>query len=436
MSDSEETIYSTMFSSLKHPARRKILRMLSEKPMTFSQLLDTLEVSSSNLTYHLESLGELLYKADNGEYRLSTFGVASVNTMRVVEEAPPVKEKGKWSLSLPWKSILVVLTISIIMLASFSAVQYAALSQLTSEHDVLESKYDQLLSWSAGANNALDFLHGVIAVDTARYEATLLSNNVEIRKDLGGVVEQILRYSLTSSESKFDVLFRFRNNQLSLYQAKLVEGSPIYVEPQSINLLDSAKTLIERLKMYNNAPYLENMSEVAKSINTLANAEISAGNTKFAIAIFGSTVEFWWMYTENNVDFSPKSLYMKYDNGILIEMRDGWFLFTIANTNKAVTAEKAIDIARNAVKGFTWTTADGTEVSNFNVLPQPVTATFHPAPREEPLALVPYWQVTLYLEKEYPGGVNRLAVGVWADTGAIAQIEPKTGSETTIPGIQ
>ena len=56
MPDSEEEIYSTMFSSLKHPARRKILRMLAEKQMTFSQMLEALGVSSSHLTYHLENL--------------------------------------------------------------------------------------------------------------------------------------------------------------------------------------------------------------------------------------------------------------------------------------------------------------------------------------------------------------------------------------------
>ncbi len=40
MSGSEEETYSIMFSSLRHPARRKILRLLSERKMTFSQMLD------------------------------------------------------------------------------------------------------------------------------------------------------------------------------------------------------------------------------------------------------------------------------------------------------------------------------------------------------------------------------------------------------------
>ena len=93
MSESKEEIYSVMFSSLKHPARRKILRILSDKPLTFSEMLEILGVSSSNLTYHLDSLGELITKDDSGIYKLSTFGFASVNTMRVVEEAPEVQPR-------------------------------------------------------------------------------------------------------------------------------------------------------------------------------------------------------------------------------------------------------------------------------------------------------------------------------------------------------
>ena len=93
MPDKKEEIYSIMFSSLKHPVRRKILRVLESKPLAFSELLELLGISSSNLTYHLESLGELVSKDESGVYRLSTFGQASVSTMKIVEEAPPVQQK-------------------------------------------------------------------------------------------------------------------------------------------------------------------------------------------------------------------------------------------------------------------------------------------------------------------------------------------------------
>jgi DNA-binding transcriptional ArsR family regulator len=37
-----------MFSSLKHPARRKILRVLADKPLGFSEMLELLGISSSD----------------------------------------------------------------------------------------------------------------------------------------------------------------------------------------------------------------------------------------------------------------------------------------------------------------------------------------------------------------------------------------------------
>ena len=115
MSDSEDEIYSTMFSSLKHPVRRKILRMLSQKPLTFSQIEEELGVSSSHLTYHLESLGELLIKMDDGKYKLSKFGEASISTMKGVEEAPATKSKQLTSLPFKWKTAFAVLTIGVIL---------------------------------------------------------------------------------------------------------------------------------------------------------------------------------------------------------------------------------------------------------------------------------------------------------------------------------
>ena len=88
MSDSEEKPYSTIFASLNHPVRRKILRMLSQKPMSFSEILEALGVSSSFLTYHIENLGELVSKTDDGKYRLSSFGEAAIATMTKVEDIP------------------------------------------------------------------------------------------------------------------------------------------------------------------------------------------------------------------------------------------------------------------------------------------------------------------------------------------------------------
>jgi len=88
MASSEEETYSTVFASLKHPIRRKILRILSAGPESFSELQKAFNIESSHLTYHLEGLGNLLLKTEDGKYALSSLGEAAVSMMKQVEEPP------------------------------------------------------------------------------------------------------------------------------------------------------------------------------------------------------------------------------------------------------------------------------------------------------------------------------------------------------------
>jgi DNA-binding transcriptional ArsR family regulator len=419
--DAKEEIYSTMFSSLKHPARRKILRILSEKSLTFSEMLDLLGVSSSNLTYHLESLGELISQ-ENGIYKLSTFGSAAVGTMKIVEEAPEIQPKKRLSMSLKWKTALGVLLIGIIIFASVSAFSLNMLNQTTTQRDSLQSKYNQLLSWSATTNKAITFLQQVTQIATSHYQATLLSNTIEQRTDLGGTLEQIMTYSLTSSDSKMGVIFRFRNNQLSKYQIIMVEGSPVYNQPQPSSILDSAKSVLTRLATYEDASYLTNMNSILSLVKTADQSiEITEGNIKLNVTIAGDNGQILIMYTEKGIDFSPKSLSFVFSNGDLTSLTDGWFLFTIGSTSVNVSSDKALQLATNALKSYSWN-ANGTTVTDFKVLPQPLTVVFHPNTKNG-LALYPQWTVTFYLDKVYPGGVNSVMVELWADSGDIALIK-------------
>jgi hypothetical protein len=291
--------------------------------------------------------------------------------------------------------------------------------------DELTTENERLLSWSTSSDKAVTVLRDVIQLDMTKYKATLTSNTIERRSDLGGVVEEILKYSLTSDDSRIDVVLRFRNKNLSRYQLFVDEGTPVYAQPQT-SILDAAKKLLERYIAYSGASYLEEMSGLLASVNETENVELTRDNIKLEISVSGDRKEILWMYTENGVEFSPKSLSLVFENRVLNELIDGWFLFTVGSTEVNISSEEAIEIARNYVKDFTWT-ADGVEVSDFTVLEEPVSAVFHATPREEPLALVPYWYVTLYLDKTYPGGVNQIAVGVWADTGEVAQVRTLSG---------
>jgi DNA-binding transcriptional ArsR family regulator len=86
--EAEET-YSVIYSALKHPIRRRILRMLNDNELSYTQMLKTLDIATSHLNYYLENLGELVVKTADGKYRLSELGKAAVNLMLGIEETEP-----------------------------------------------------------------------------------------------------------------------------------------------------------------------------------------------------------------------------------------------------------------------------------------------------------------------------------------------------------
>ena len=50
------TDFSILFKALADPTRREILRLLRQKDMTPSQILEKIEVSQPTLSHHLDSL--------------------------------------------------------------------------------------------------------------------------------------------------------------------------------------------------------------------------------------------------------------------------------------------------------------------------------------------------------------------------------------------
>lgn len=228
MTDSrEDEIYSTMFSSLKHPVRRQILRMLGIEPMTFMDMVEELGVSTPQLTYHLESLGDLVSKTDNSQYKLSAFGLATINAMKSVEEVHQNEPK-RHLVTFKWKIFSVVLMIAVLLLASMTSLQYASIEQLSSSKQSLSAENQHLLSYGMGADKVDNFLQNVTEIDTTNYTISLLSNTMQWRTDFGGVAEEVIKYSLTSSISNLNIDFRFRNNHFSRYQLDMIESSPVF----------------------------------------------------------------------------------------------------------------------------------------------------------------------------------------------------------------
>ncbi|MDG6223563.1 MAG: winged helix-turn-helix domain-containing protein [Candidatus Bathyarchaeota archaeon] len=426
MSDSGEETYSTMFTSLKHPARRKILRMLAEKPKNFSRILEELGISSSHLTYHLENLGELVTKLDDGRYRLSTFGQAAVLTMKGVEEAPEVQTKSVFALSGQWRIVFGALMIVIIVLAGLSYVQFTSLKDLSAKQDQLQNDFEQLsidherlLSWGISTDSVVNFLQDVIQLDMTKYTANLERHTVGYRTDLGGTIEEFLTYRLISDETELSIDFRFRNQTLSRYYLTIIEGSPIYSTPPSANVIEYTKNLVQRYQTYADAPYIEPMRNILTSISHVENTEKIQGDIKLIITTTGKDVEIRWSKTTNGIDFQAKGMTLTFYDGALTFLTDGWLLFNVGNTDVNVSEQEAIQIAIDSAREYSWM-VDGIEIADFVVLEDPVSVNLWPHIRDEPLDLIPYWYVVVKLDKVYPGNVNSIGVGIWADTGKVS----------------
>jgi len=128
--DHEEDTYTAVFSALKHPARRRMLRMLGEAPTTYTEILNGLGVETGLLNFHLESLRELITKGEDGRYRLSEFGSSALSLMRGVEEPVRRSRDGLrlFGRRVSWARILSVAVLVLVASNAWSAYAFKGLS--------------------------------------------------------------------------------------------------------------------------------------------------------------------------------------------------------------------------------------------------------------------------------------------------------------------
>jgi len=390
------------------------------------ELVEELGISTPNLTYHLESLGELISKMDNGQYRLSTFGQASVSAMSGVEDVHTVEPKRRW-LAFREKAIFGVMLIAIILLASFAAIQFNQNGQLLETNDALNAENQELLSWGIGTDKIAYFVRNITHIDTRNYTVTLLSNTLKWRTDFGGVPEEEAQYSLRSSTSDLSVYFRFRNGHFSQYALTMFDSAPIFTQNEPNNLILNAHGILTRYEVYSGDVYLKDMLHLLSKVNSSQSMTVSEGNMKLRISVSGASADVRWMYSENGIDYESKGLWMSFENNILIEMNDNYFLFQKGSSEISVTEDEAVQIAEDYVKTLTWP-IEGEQVSGVKTGSPPVSVALVPHTRGNSVELIPYWYGVLILDRIYPGGLNQVGIGIYADTGQVANVQLLTGS--------
>ena len=126
----EEETYSLIFTSLKHPLRRKILRMLTDKPLSFSEILEQFTIDRGHLNYHLENLGDLLIRTEDGKYALSSVGLAAIKLMSKVEEQEETAKTNKRTRTMSKTAMIFSAVFAVALLtASVYALAYTSQNQ-------------------------------------------------------------------------------------------------------------------------------------------------------------------------------------------------------------------------------------------------------------------------------------------------------------------
>jgi len=277
---------------------------------------------------------------------------------------------------------------------------------------------------------AHDFLTDVVGLDLTKYNVTLKDDFIKYPSNLGGLSEEHVKYTLESNESKIDVIYVFVNGTLANVNFYLLNGSPAYSLSKPANDLDATKGIFQRFQAYSNVEYPPAMSNLLDlATPTEDETTLTLDNIKLDAAIGNNNSKVNLVYSANGVDYRNKGVIFKFKNGNLRFFANGWSIYKIGSDVLNVTQEKAIKIAREAAPkniSYEMQLWNGTviEVTNVTIVDSPVGAEVLIGSRE-PLTLYPYWHISLYFDKVYPGDVFGYDVYLWADTGEVISSQPK-----------
>jgi bacterioferritin (cytochrome b1) len=223
---SEEDTYSSMFTALKHPIRRKILKILSKSQSTYTEILNQLNIDNGLLNYHLDNMADLITKNGEGRYRLSSFGEAAVGVTMKVEEAPEIKKK---PLRLTVAQTTGIFLILVIGLASVTGLYIQLRGDYEGQGVMLTQTQEEL----DAANRRIERLTILDELANISEPATWTTSGIQITK---GFPMSYTYQNLTTSKSIND-----DTSSLITFYAPVdgvVVHLELYVDPVNVNELD------------------------------------------------------------------------------------------------------------------------------------------------------------------------------------------------------
>ena len=270
---------------------------------------------------------------------------------------------------------------------------------------------------------ALSFMNEVLQLDVQQYNAKLERYSVDYPNKLEGIAQEGFTYILESGDSKLDVFFRFTDGTLTYCLLTVEKGEPIYTQ-HSENVLDETPKLLDRYQSWTGDSSLQEMKDIWSTIDASENVITTLNNMKLEVLWRGDFPSFYWKETLNGADYTTMGF--GFDDGKFV-FGDTRSIYQIGNTSISTSREDAIASALKYLENYSYTVNMGSdhsiEVTDFNIVEENITAKLLTRPKGY-LTLYPYWNIKLDLDRDYPGFVSSINVGIWADNGELIFCKP------------
>jgi hypothetical protein len=313
---------------------------------------------------------------------------------------------------------------------------------------VLPCQSQAVSSEQTSKNIYKTFLTNVLGVDFNQYNITKSGYGVIYPPKFGGIIrEETISYTLNSGQSTVNTWCILDNGNITACSMYATQGSVIYAQPQTSNILESTKGFMDKYERFTvqfysaETTYLQQSLASLDNINAATPTSIIFGNMNLKISPSSTSTNIQWTYSQPNFNATSKGINLKFENGHITWFGDTWNFYSL-KSGTILPMEEAELFAFDEVENNHNVTFMGSsgkisikpDWSNMKHkadlqmvpgkallggLPPVLDNIYSTKTDRDPLMLYPLWHFIFYFSKPI-GDTVGVEIGVWADSKEIA----------------
>jgi cell division protein FtsL len=279
---------------------------------------------------------------------------------------------------------------------------------------------------NSATDNALKLITEVLPLDKTKYAISLALYNKPSSTLADSATEEYVTYNLMNNNVEITtVRTSFRNSRLFTLIATAPPNSELVFSQPSKSSLDLAMEIMEGYQNFLEDTSLNDMLKVLGAIESVDNKTAYVGNIKLEITNDSYATSFYWKTVYNGVEYNEISIVFQQTRRILFG--DMQSRYKMGSTEVTISEEQALETAIIYVKNHSYDVIGGIAenetkitVRDFKISLERTTVELSSAERNG--LMYPFWTVKVALEELYPGNVYGFSVGIWADSGEVANL--------------